>query len=160
MDVVVCDCAAGTDEDGGGVVGRLAGTLGGVGFVWIDGTDNDTLDREGGGTATVERGAVCNLVEVRISAETGLNVVSGKSTGRDEGGEGSVVLALRTGGSVLEPFVGSLLSLVVGVLGDRRLVKIGIGERFPIIGVGSWFSVSVGKVVSLSTVASSSIRSS
>ena len=110
---------------------------------------------EGGGTATVGRGAVCNLVEVRTSAEA-----SGKSTGRDKGGEGSVVLALRTGGSVLEPLVGSLLSLVVGVLGDRRLVKTGIGVRFPIMGVGSWFSVSVGKVVSLSTVASSSIRSS
>ena len=53
------------------------------------------MDREVGGTATFERGAVCNLVEVRISAETGLNVVSGKSTGRDEGGEGSIVLALR-----------------------------------------------------------------
>ena len=128
MDVVVCDCVAGTDKDGQGVVGRLAGTRVGVGFVCVDCTDNDTLDREVGGTATFERGAVCNLVEVRISAETGLNVVSGKSTGRDEGGriEGFIVLALRTGGSVLEPFIGSLLSLVVGVLGKSRLVRFGM----------------------------------
>ena len=68
------------------MVGRLAGTRVGVGFVCVDGTDNDTLDREVGGTATFERGAVCNLVEVKISAETGLNGVSGKFTGRDEGG--------------------------------------------------------------------------
>ena len=41
MDVVVCVCAAGTDEDSRGVVRRLAGTLGGVGIVLEDGIDND-----------------------------------------------------------------------------------------------------------------------
>ena len=45
MDVVVCDCVAGTDKDGRGVVGRLAGTRVGVGFIFVDGTDKDTLDK-------------------------------------------------------------------------------------------------------------------
>ena len=58
-------------------------------------------------------------MEVKISAETGLNCVSGKFTGRDEGGRigGSVVVALRTVGIVLEPFLGARLSFIVGILG-------------------------------------------
>ena len=67
--------------------------------------------------------------------------------------------ALIAGGRGLEPLVGSLRSLVVGVLGDKRVVNTGIGVRSPIIGAWSWFSVS-GKVVSLSSVVASSILSS
>ena len=66
--------------------------------------------------------------------------------------------ALIADGRGLVPLVGSLRSLEVGVLGDKRVVNTG-GVRSPIIGAWSWFSVS-GKVVSLSSVVASSILSS
>ena len=85
------------------------------------GIDNDM---SGGEAGTGGGGGGCNLVDVRTSAVARSIVSSGKSIWRDTGGGGAVMGALIAGGRGLEPLVGSLRSLLVGVLGDRRLVKV------------------------------------